>query len=365
MLVALVDQLTETGWRPTIVSYGTEYPWSRHPALGLRGDLDHLRAAGAAGKAALLVALLRSKRVDCLGADLLDGFYQVRSATRRLWLLHLAARLGKEATALGFSFNREPAPAVLRRFKRLPSRVNIRVRDPLSAARFEDLVGRRVTLVADLAFLLEAEESSATATIDAWIDRQHDQGRRVIGINANALLGRREHDAHDADIVPFYADGLEELAMRDDIALLFLPHDYRTYDDRPSDQQLVARLQRALTYRVGEQLATRSHLVTYTLTARELRQVAGRCDAVVTGRMHLAIAALSQAVPTVTLAYQGKVEGLYRYFGLDGLVVEPDAAPSTLRDALEWALGEPDQLRREIERHLPEVRELAAANLHP
>lgn len=338
MLVALVDQLSADGWRPTIASYGPQAPWSRHPSLGLRADVDHVRTAGAAGRLRLGRALLGATRVDCLGADVLDGHYQVSSATRRLLVVHVAARLGKQCALHSLSLDHDPPVAVRRRFRRLPASVEIRVRDPRSAQRIEAITGRPANLVADLGFLLESEASSATDAIDQWIGEQHERGRLVVGVNVDAVLGRRDDDPRAGDVVPFFAAGLASAAARDDLAFVFIPHDYRRDGATPSDEQLGEGLQRALQHRTGASLAARSRLPAAELTAKEARLVAGRLDALVTGRTHLAIAGLSQGVPTVVVGVAPTVAALEPHFDLGGLVVEPDASPARLALALDRAL---------------------------
>lgn len=64
-------------------------------------------------------------------------------------------------------------------------------------------------------------------------------------------------------------------------------------------------------------------------------------DAVVTGRMHLAIACLGQSVPAACISYQDKVEGLYQLLGLEGLAIDaqfvhsPDASTGLMVNLIE------------------------------
>ena len=52
------------------------------------------------------------------------------------------------------------------------------------------------------------------------------------------------------------------------------------------------------------------------LNAWELKHLAGMVDLVLTGRMHLAIAALGMGTPPLCVAYMDKFEGLFHLFNI-------------------------------------------------
>ena len=84
---------------------------------------------------------------------------------------------------------------------------------------------------------------------------------------------------------------------------------------------------------------------------------------VVTGRMHLAIMALHGAVPAIPLSYQGKLSGLMRLFGTEGLSVEPRPGfAAEVEERLERVLAAGDAIRRSLSERLPRVKELAGKN---
>jgi colanic acid/amylovoran biosynthesis protein len=101
-------------------------------------------------------------------------------------------------------------------------------------------------------------------------------------------------------------------------------------------------------------------------SAAELKQLAAKLDGVVTGRMHLAIAALGSGVPVATFAYQDKFEGLLMLFGL------PQTTLGTLSQLLdvhrlahfiESFLHELPELGVLVHSALPEVMQKAESNL--
>jgi polysaccharide pyruvyl transferase WcaK-like protein len=360
MLLPLIDRLLELGFTPVVVTYGTERSWSSHPRFAGDARIRHLHAGGAQGRLRFGRELLRAARVDCLGADILDGRYEVHSSLRRLQVLAVAARLGKQATALGFSFSEHPAPQVVARFRRLPASVRLLLRDPASSHRFETATGRPATLVADVAFLLEPQSSPVTSAADHFIAEQHSQGRHVLGVNVNAL---NTATGDGGDLVALYGAALAPVAARDDVAVLLLPHDHRQERNRSTDAHLAERLHADLQRRLGDELTGRCHLLRGLTTAPAVKALVGHCDAIVTGRMHLAIASMSQAVPAVSLAYLGKFEGLYQHLGLSGLLVDPRDPPETMRGVIEDVLARRAHLAAELRGRLPGIRQLAASNV--
>jgi len=83
-------------------------------------------------------------------------------------------------------------------------------------------------------------------------------------------------------------------------------------------------------------------------TGIDAKQVVRCCDVLLTGRLHLAIAAHDQGVPAVSFGYQGKFEGFYALFGMgiEWLVdyQDPAHAVGVLREALNQRL----ELKRRI-----------------
>ena len=69
----------------------------------------------------------------------------------------------------------------------------------------------------------------------------------------------------------------------------------------------------------------------------EIKAVIGRCEFFIGSRMHACIAAASQGIPTVPLAYSGKFTGVFGAIGADHLVV--DLRHATAEDALQRTIG--------------------------
>lgn len=309
------------------------------------------RVARACGGAKLLVVL---------GADIMDGFYAPMDAVSRWWLADLTARWGGRSVVVGFSFNDRPSRWLRTPLAKLSARVELRVRDAASLARLERFCGRRADLVADIAFLLEPATGSAeVARVLSWAREEAARGRVVLGFNVHPMLtagGTRREVRH---LIESSVHALNEIRRRRPVSVLLLSHDDRPEKgDRVCLEPIAAAL--ATSGSGGVLLPARP------MCAAELKAAAGATDCLMTGRMHLAIAALGQGVPVGAFTYQGKFQGLFQHFGLpESLLVSPDEPDLTaaLTAALDRLLADRSVLRARVSTRLASVIELARSNL--
>jgi len=324
-----------------------------------------VRIPEGAGFLPALKARLAAHGIDAaaaLGADAVDGSYDVLAAIRMLLALDLATRMGLPAAVLGCSFTRRPSWLQRRLWPPLDPRIHFHLRDADSLRRFTDHTRRAGRLVADVAFLLEPAAPDPAAR--AWIEAQRAAGRAVLGLNLHpTLLGIAEMDPSGpaaGDLVAMLAD----FARTEQVAWLLVVHDHR---GAYGDGALLGPWARTLAGRIGDQV----RYLDGGVPSDSIKGLLGHLDGVVSGRMHLAIGALGMGVPVLAIVYQDKFQGLFRHFGLgEELLLDPQLLqrPAALREAIQAFLGRRDALRAQIASRLPAVRELAARKLtqwHP
>jgi polysaccharide pyruvyl transferase WcaK-like protein len=307
-----------------------------------------------------VVRVARYEQCYVIGADVLDGYYSESTALRLLRLAAAAAAVDVPCTITGFSLNAMPRATTVHALRRLPAGVRLVCRDAVSQHRVLEHVGRPAELSADLAFLLEPSLASSTAReAIEWIEGQKREGRLVIGVNAKPLGDARCSGWTDDDLIVRYREMLEELA-RDDTRASFvlMPHDVRP---GIGDVDVLSRVVVSLPPAVR----ARCHTVRPDVGARDVKGICGKLDAVVSARMHLAIAALGQGIPVACITYQGKFEGLFHHFQLDDLTIEPAKAlvPGALTDFAREMLRRRVTIRSALTRALPRVLILAEKNL--
>ena len=93
----------------------------------------------------------------------------------------------------------------------------------------------------------------------------------------------------------------------------------------------------------------------------ELKWVIGQCDWFCGTRMHACIAALSQGVPSTSIAYSDKTAGVFETAGVEDGVVDPRVArgPQIVQQTLQ-GLDRRAQTAAALREQLPRLREQLA-----
>lgn len=307
----------------------------------------------------------RLKSTDALlvvGADMLDGYYGINHSLLLFRLADLAARMGISSTIIGSSFSDAAAEGVKRFVSGMSPRVTLFARDILSFERIAAIRPSKTPLSADIAFLLKpstSQDSDTLRQIHEWIDGARARGiKTVVGCNVNSLpLAKSNHSLDQ--LVDAHVAGFVEAAKRHGpLAIVFLPHDRRPPH---SDVDALEHLGRKLPPAI-ERCDLLHSLIP---RAADLKGIAGRCDAVLSGRMHLGIAALGSGTPTACLAYQGKYQGLFAHFDLGQFVIPYEEAlePGRIANCLDSLLKDRSKIGQQIAQRLPRVQSLSRLNV--
>lgn len=299
-------------------------------------------------------ALLSYSHAYFLGADIMDGAYCYPDAVKRIRMSKYCYSQGVDSRIIGFSLNENPHPAVIREFQSRGD-LPIFLRDPLSYERAQKILGGDVRLSADVAFLLKPENSSYVKSIHEFADGFKSKGKAVFGLNIHELLGKFSG-----------ADTLEQLIVslakyineHDDCAFVLIPHDYRSFvDDRNPLRKIVQLL--------NDKSKERVYFAEKEISASEIKGICGVLDGVITGRMHLAIAALGMGIPVLAMVYQGKFEGTLSFFNIDEkFLMNPAqvANYSYFTEIMESWIKRLPALREEVECSLERVQGLSKSN---
>lgn len=285
--------------------------------------------------------LADASSVSVVGADIMDGAYNFRASTSRAVVARSAAAAGVNTRVLGFSWNgkaHKDAVAQLRAADR--AGVALYLRDPLSVERaLRDSLNAHPA--ADIVFTARSVDPARAERELAGIPTE--QGFAIVNVS-----GLIENDQTAA-----YVEIIRGLRGRG-LGVVLLPH---VIKKGPDDLAACRRVHAALGDTTGVAF------VEEVLTPAEVRGFTERATITVTGRMHLAIMSLMKGVPAVTLATQGKVEGLMAMFELPYLCVEPgDGLADRVGSALERILADRDAVSAAILGKLPAVTALAEEN---
>lgn len=302
--------------------------------------------------------LIKYKSFYVIGADMIDGYYS-DSVSKMLFTLALIAdSAGVKTNIVSCSFNDKSSLSVQRRLRSLPSSIRIHSRDVYSAERLSRVTGRAVSHSADVAFGLQPKATDLTQHVCGWISNERKKSRLVIGVNVNLLPIRIQFPGKEQEYALNWAQWCNLLASWG-VSIIFLPHDYRgdLGDDKAANQvySLASDSVRKSMYNPSERLH-----------AWEIKNITKECDFVVTGRMHLAIAALGSGTPVLCYAYQSKFEGILALFEQYDVVRPIENVFSDIAKEAVFAkkvLGERDERKERIRANIGRVLELASRNV--
>lgn len=158
-------------------------------------------------------------------------------------------------------------------------------------------------------------------------------GEEIIGFNVSGLLYNGGYSRDNMfelklDYKHFVHKLAEKMLVQTDAHLLLVPHTYALDGHVENDLDAC----RAVYDAIPVAYKGRVHLVTLKCDQSEIKGIIGECNMFVGSRMHACIAALSQGIPTVGVAYSKKFSGVFATVGVGDMVV--DARSTDGEDAI-------------------------------
>jgi polysaccharide pyruvyl transferase WcaK-like protein len=262
-------------------------------------------------KLRLIATILSHKMVIVMGADMMDGYYNLEPAIMRWKLARFSQLLLKRTFISGFSFNREPSLEIVKEIAKKSNSTKVCVRDRYSYERL--IKYTRASLVADLAFKMEPIKTKNTDNIDRKVSKLREKSSILVGVNLNFLVFKSLLDngkISEEELFDKIANQMNILAEKNNISYILVPHDYRSKEQGGGDATFLRSIQ--------SRLNCSSYLISEELEAAEIKQIVQYFDFTITGRMHFAIACLGMGVVPLSMTYQDKFKGVYAHFELVG-----------------------------------------------
>jgi polysaccharide pyruvyl transferase WcaK-like protein len=138
------------------------------------------------------------------------------------------------------------------------------------------------------------------------------------------------------------------------VVVLLVPHVYGEVHGSESDTVASRQVYLKLQGRYGPQL----RFIQARYSEGEVKSLIGRCNFFIGSRMHACIAAVSQGVPAVPIAYSNKFVGVMQTINIAALVA--DARTMSEEEILRLigrAFKERDSIRQSLEKTIPAVQE--------
>lgn len=251
---------------------------------------------------------------------------------------------------------------ILKRATRVYSRdsAGLRKTAGLIGSASPDLV--KMQFCYDLAFVLEATPPSAIDVVgleDTSEKLRVDYNREsaLVGLNVSGLLslgGYSRNNMFDLrlDYDEMINDLINFLIEQKSAKVLLIPH---VIGEGPEcDSPACARIYERLKSRYNGNLG----FVSGAYNQSEIKYIIGRCSLFIGSRMHACIAAASQNVPVVPMAYSDKFVGVMQTIGIEANVVDLRTMKEeeTFR-VIERAFDQRAQIRLHLAQVMPHVKE--------
>jgi colanic acid/amylovoran biosynthesis protein len=207
----------------------------------------------------------------------------------------------------------------------------------------------------DVGFALDPMKP-AQLNIDGLETKKTTGGPRV-GLNVSGLLWIGGYSGKNmfglrSDYQKLMRRLIEQLIVQDGAEVLLVPHVFG--DSEESDTSVCGKLFDELRQKYPGKLG----FVRGQYDQGEIKYVIGTCDFFLGARMHACIAALSQGVPAVAVAYSDKFIGVLDTIGMKDAVADPRYMNETeMVEFVERLYRERASLKQRLERKIPEVRQ--------
>lgn len=234
-------------------------------------------------------------------------------------------------------------------------------RDKESIKVVQDLLGKgnrfdhaKVEFCPDVAFCLESVKPDSPAIVPPLLE---NRAGPLVGLNISGLLFVGGYTGNNMfglqfDYPQFIQALLARLCEDTGTRVLLIPHVFGTGIE--SDSKACKQVWEACAPEMRKWL----HLVNGTYDQNEIKGIIGRCDFLVGSRMHACIAALSQGIPAVGIAYSRKFVGVFGSAGVGDMVL--DAARMPLAEIVEECmtrLKNRDQATIRLAKNIPHIQE--------
>lgn len=212
-------------------------------------------------------------------------------------------------------------------------------RDQESQRVAQELAGAavKVQLSPDVAFSLDPRPPALIQlsgavdgkTRSGGLELLRAQGGTLVGFNVNGLMyhggyTRKNMFGLKLDYRSYLLETLKKLTQQPNCTVVLIPHTFARSGSVESDPDA----SRAVLKELPAEASSRCLLLEGDYDCQEVKAVIGQCDFFIGSRMHACIAALSQGIPTVGVAYSRKFAGVFKSVEVGHWVIDGESVDS-------------------------------------
>ncbi|MBE9563276.1 MAG: polysaccharide pyruvyl transferase family protein [Proteobacteria bacterium] len=204
----------------------------------------------------------------------------------------------------------------------------------------------------DVAFVLEPKPLEN----DPLVTRLKSE-QLVVGINISGLLYGNYPIKNRFNIENNYQDIIKAIVKLfmsyPNVVIVLVPHVFVKLSHVESDMAACIDIYQQFK----EEYPDRILMVENELDHRQIKYVIGCCDFFMGSRMHSCIAAISQYIPTIGIAYSDKFTGVFESANIGNLVIDlRTATTQQILDALQDSFNKRAETAEQLNTTVPEIK---------
>jgi colanic acid/amylovoran biosynthesis protein len=234
-------------------------------------------------------------------------------------------------------------------------------RDLLGLSKARDWIGqkdseRKLKFCYDMGFMVPPRRPFAF-NLEGIMEK--NRGNKIfIGLNVSGLLyvggyNQRNMFGLKLDYRSIIRQIIEMVISRFDAVVILIPHVFGIKDELESDVKACENVHEE----IKDHFPGKVLLLEGWYDQNEIKYIIGLCDFFIGSRMHACIAALSQGIPTIPIAYSNKFLGVFDSIGCAEMVVDPRLLnQKQILDAIGEKYIERDVIKNKISKIIPDIQ---------
>jgi polysaccharide pyruvyl transferase WcaK-like protein len=180
----------------------------------------------------------------------------------------------------------------------------------------------------------------------------------LVGLNVSGLLYMGGYTRNNmfglkVDYRQLISEILNLLIDKNNASVLLIPHVFDINNQESDVQACISTFDR---YR--DQYEGKINVVRNSYNQNEIKYIIGLCDFFIGSRMHACIAAISQCIPAVSVAYSKKFYGVMESIGVEDLVADPrNLELGEIMMIIRDSMDKRDSLRKKLIADMPKVKD--------
>jgi len=304
--------------------------------------------------------------IDISAGDSFSDLYGLRRLVQGFLIRSLLLLLGKDFILFPQTYgpfrrriSKALARYILKRAKRIYSR------DQAGLEYAQGLLGvgatdARLRFAPDVAFLLDAREPRGADLVD--LHRFRSERPVLVGLNVSGLLyyggyTDRNEFGLKVDYRRLIDDIVAALLKAPEAGVLLVPH-VIPRGDFPGSKENDLHACLDVRDRLAQTYPDRLFVVQGDYDQAQIKHIIGLCHFFLGARMHSCIAALSQCIPAIGLAYSKKFRGVFETVGAADLVLDMrSAGVDEIVGAVEKVFASRDAVTERLRRRVPSAQQ--------